>query len=507
MNPDIKFYVALIIRRLPFMLALVVLGSVIGLGLALTLPPTYRAEARLLVESAQIPDQMVLSTVQTSAEKQLQIIQQRLMTRANMIDVAQKYDVFTDEERMAPDDVFRIMEERTRISVSVGRNQAATIMEISFSADNPRVAAAIVNEFVTLVENQSAIIRQTEATETAEFFETEVERLSEELTRKSAQIVAFQEANKDALPDEQNYRLNRQSQLQERLNLNSRELVSQREQRNRLLAIGTTGTEAPRLTPDQQRLAELQGELNSALSVYSESNPRVKVLRAQIEALKATISGGGTGEQDTTSDPMQVVLDMQLADIDSRIEFLEDDITKIEEELATLRIAIEKTPENGIRLEALTRDYENIQNQYDRAVASLATAKVGESIEVQGRGERVSVIERAVPPNYPSGPNRKLIAGGGFIAGTGLATLIFALMEVTNRAIRRPVDLTRSLGVQPLATIPYIEHDSVKKRRRVVYMFLIAAVVIAVPLGVWALHTYYLPLDLLFEKVLQALGL
>lgn len=507
MNSDIKFYIALVIRRLPIMLVLVVLGSVIGLGLALTLPPTYRAEARLLVESAQIPDEMVVSTVQTSAEKQLQIIQQRLMTRANMIDVAQKYSVFADQQRMAPDDIFEKMEERTDIDVSAGRNELATIMEISFTADDPRTAASVVNEFVTLVENQSAIIRQTEATETADFFEAEVERLSGELNRKSAEIVAFKEANSDALPEEQSYRLSRQTQLLERLSLNARDLVSQREQRNRLLAIGTTGSEAPRLTLEQQQLAQLQSELNSALSVYSESNPRVKVLRAQIETLKSSLSGGGTGEQQGSADPMQTVLDLQLADIDARIEFLEDDSAKIEDELARLRVAIEKTPENGIRLDTLTRDYENIQSQYSRAVASLATARVGESIQTQNKGERVSVIERAAPPNYASGPNRKLIAGGGLVLGTGLATLIFALLEFTNRAIRRPIDLTRSLGVQPLATIPFIEQESVKKRRRLVYMFLIAAAVVAVPLAVWALHTYYLPLDLLFEKILGTLGL
>ena len=505
MNTDIKFYVSLAIRRLPIMLVLVVLGTVIGIGLAMTLPPTYRAEARLLVESAQIPDEMVTVTVQTSAEKQLQIIEERLLTRANMIDVANKYGVFKGEGRLDPDDVFERMQERTRINVQAGGNRRATVMEISFTGDTPQMASDIVNEFVTLVENTSAIIRKTEATETAEFFENEVERLSEELNRKSSQIVAFKEANKDALPEEQDYRLTRQSQLLERLTLNSRDLVSQREQRNRLLAVGTAGTEPVRLSPEQQQLQQLQNELNSALSIYSESNPRVKVLRAQIEALKGSMTGNGDPQR--TTDPMQAVLELQLADIDARIEFLEADVVKIEEELARLQEAIEKTPENAIRLEALTRDYENVQNQYNQAVSSLATAKVGESIEVQGRGERVSVIERAPPPNHPSGPNRKLLAGGGVIAGTALATLLFVLLEMTNRAIRRPVDLMRSLGVQPLATIPFIEQESVKKRRRAIHMALIAAVIVAVPAAVWAVHTYYLPLDLLFAQILQALGL
>ena len=504
MNSDVKFYLALVMKRMPVMLVLVLLGSAIGIAMALTIPPRYSAGARLLVENAQIPDIMAPSTVQTSADKQLQIVEERLMTRANMIDVANKYQVFADQD-MKPDQVFDAMQKRTGIFVWTGDRQRNTVMEITFEDGSPQIAADIVNEFVTLVETESAEIRQTEAMETAEFFESEVARLSEDLSRKSAAIVAFKEANKDALPEEQLYRLNRQTQLLERLSLNSRDLATLREQRNRLVSVGTaSGVNQPALTPEQQQLATLRSQLNSALSVYSESNPRVKMLRAQIEQLEASMRPAGDAAK---SDPMQNMLDIQIADIDGRISFLEGDIAKIENELVVLQEAIEKTPENAIRLDALTREYDNVQTQYNQAVASLGTAKVGESIQVQGRGERVSVIERAIPPNRPSGPNRKLIAGGGFFAGAALAAVFFVLTELLNRAVRRPVDLTRGLGVQPLATIPFIEKEVDIKRRRTTNTVLVLAAILAIPLGLWALHTYYLPLDLLAERALDAMGL
>lgn len=506
MNSDLNFYLALLKRRLPIMVSLVVVFCSVGLFLALTLPPTYRANARLLVESPQISSEMAITTVQTSADKQLQIIEQRLMTRANMIDIANKFGVFEDGSEMQPDEIFEAMAARVAISVSAGDRQRATIMTISFEDGDPRIAANIVNELVTLVESESASIRQTEAGETAEFFEGEVARLSEELTRKSAEIVAFKEANKDALPEEQEYRLNRQSQLLERLSLYQRDLVSQNEQRNRLLAVGTaTGAPTVSLTPDQQRLAELRNELNGLLSIYSETNPRVKMVRSQITQLQASMSPGG--DASAAIDPMQTMLDLQIADIDGRVEFLTSSIASTEAELVDLQAAIERTPENAIRLEALTRDYDNIQNQYNQAVSSLATAKVGESIEVQGRGERVSVIERAIAPNVPSGPNRKLVAGGSVFAGFGIATVFFVLAELLNRTIRRPVDLTRALGIQPLATIPFIESAAQTGRKRVMSFAVLIAIIVAVPLALWALHAFYMPLDLLADKALGLLGL
>lgn len=505
MNSDIKFYLKLLIKRLPVMLTLVAIGCTIGLGLALTVPPTYRAEARLLVESAQIPNQMVISTVQTSADKQLQIIEERLMTRANMIETANKFGVFDARDDLTPDEIARGMETLTSIQLAQGDSRRATVMEIAFLSEDPQVAADVVNEFVTLVESESAEIRQEEATETAEFFESEVARLSAELSQKSAAIVAFQEANKDALPGEQQYRLTRQSQLQERLNIMSREIVTQQEQRNRLVALGTTGgNQQVTLSAEQQQLANLRNQLSSALSVYSESNPRVRMLRAQIKQLEETIAPNSGS--DTTVDPLQTVLKVQLSDIDSRIRFLKEDSKAAEAELEALRIAIEKSPENAIRLAALDRDYRNIQNQYNQAVSSLATAKVGESVEVQGKGEKVTVIERAFTPSNPSGPNRRLIAGGGAFAGTALAVLFFVVTELLNRAIRRPIDLTRGLGIQPLATIPYIEPANVVRRRRFAQIAMLLMIVIAVPFALWALHTYVLPLDLIAEKAMRVLG-
>ena len=141
MNPDIRFYLALAVRRLPVMMVLFLMGAGIGLGLALTLPPKFVATARLLVESAQISGDFVTSTVQTSSDKQLQIIEERLMTRANMIDVANKYNVFENREEMDPNTVFEVMSALTDIQVRAGDRRRVTIMTISFESGDPRIAA------------------------------------------------------------------------------------------------------------------------------------------------------------------------------------------------------------------------------------------------------------------------------------------------------------------------------------------------------------------------------
>lgn len=508
MKLDIKFYLELLLRRLPIMAVIFTLCAGLGIALAIILPPKYTADAKLLVEGSSIPDALARSTVQTEAAEQLQIIEEKLMTRSNLIDVANRFNVFNSESKLAPDIVVRLMRETTQIHLQAGGRDSATIMSISFTSDRPDVAAGVVNELVTLVLKADTERRAAASGDTLEFFEQQVERYGSELSQRSAEIVAFKEANKDALPEGLDYRMDRQSTLQERLNLISRDRASLSDQRDRLTALGiASGASTVPLTPQQQQLAALEAELNSALSVYSENNPKVVMLRAQIEKLTERMTArpaGATGEQTTATGS---VLELQLAEIDSRMKFIDQEIERTEAELLVLREAIERTPKVAIRLDELEREYDSTQNLLNSAVASRAAARSGVDIEAASKGERVRALEYAAVPESPTSPNRKLVAGGGVFAGTALASVFFALAELLNRAIRRPVDLVRGLGIQPLATIPYMEEETSRRRRRTVKTLVVLAFLIAIPVGLWLVHTYYLPLDLVVEKVIERLGL
>jgi uncharacterized protein involved in exopolysaccharide biosynthesis len=504
MNFDIKFYYQLLLRRLPIMVFIFTLCAGIGVALALTMPPRYTADASLLVESAQIPGELAESTVQIEDAKQLQIVQQRLMTRSNLIDIANKFLVFRDEGNLTPDEIVTLMRERTRIQSSAGRDRAS-LMSISFTSSSAKISADVVNELVTIVLSEDAEIRADGSRETLAFFMQQAQRLDEQLSMQSAEIVEYKEANKEALPDSLQYRLERRATVQERMNLSLRDRASLVDQRDRLLAIGLeNGQAAPALTAEEQLLLQYKAELVEWEVVLSSgTNPKVEVLKAKIAELERRIEN----TPDSTPDTVSSVLDLQLSEIDSRIKFIDEEIERSETELESLRIAIEATPSVANRLEQLEREYENTQMLYNRAVADRAAAQTGEQIEVNKKGARFTVIEQAVEPSSPTSPNRKLIAGGGVFAGSALAGLFFVLAELLNRVIRRPVDLTRSLGVQPLATIPYIEEESVRRRRRAFKTIFVVGILIAIPVGLWALHTFYLPLETLIEKVLDRVGL
>ncbi len=93
-------YFAILKRRyiyliLPF---LVVLGG--SIAVAVLMPPVYQSSGTILIESPQIPDEMIRSTVTSLASERIEIIKQRVMTRANLFRIAEKFDIFKDDSEV-----------------------------------------------------------------------------------------------------------------------------------------------------------------------------------------------------------------------------------------------------------------------------------------------------------------------------------------------------------------------------------------------------------------------
>ncbi|MEP6021570.1 MAG: chain length-determining protein [Paracoccaceae bacterium] len=512
MNFDLRFYCSLFLRRLPVMTALLLICSGVGVVTALKLPPIYSTSARMLVEAPQIQIDSAAQNVE--AAEQLQVIEQQLMTRANLIDIAQKWRVFEDMQSMTPDAIASEMRSSTRIRRTSGRGEA-TLMTIQFSGRTGQIVANVVNDYVTLVLEENNTFRQERVRNALSFFQQEVERLNSDLDSQSARIVGFKNDNSTALPDDLVYRQGRQTLLLERLS----DLESDRSkwvnQRAEMLAIFEStgslrpGTPQRELSPEEQRLNELRLSLQEALGVYSETHPSVLRLKTQIEQLEAQIGAFSGVDNADTEDPSGVpsILDITLADIDQRLQEVDRDIARTNEELTRLEASISATAANAIALEGLQREYENIQTQYNSAVSDLNQARMGERIEVNSQGQRISVIENASVPQDPSGPGRTKIAASGVGAGLGLAGGFFFLLEFLNRTIRRPTELRSRFGIVPLASIPYMESRRERTMRRTILITAFVAVLISVPAILYYIDTQYMPLELLANKIINRLGI
>lgn len=508
MSVDLKYYFALFMRRLHYFLAFVLLGSVLGITLAVILPPVYRAQAVLLVESQQIPSELAASTVETGATEQLQIIQQRILTRASLLEMANRLNIYEAQRAMPADEIVEDMRRRIEITTTgdSGRRGAvqATIVRVSFEAAKAQLSAAAANEVVTLILEENVSIRTNVAGQTLDFFEEEVTRLDRELTEISAQILAFQEQNLNALPDSLDFRRAQQSAAQERLTQLSRDEATLRDRRDGLIDLyEQTGRinpsdQAPR-TPQERQLQELRDELDTMLAVLSPQNPKVKVVQARLEALEKAVAQSSSQAPAVSAQGEQLsAYEIQLADLDGQLEFISAEKQQIAARLEELQASIEATPGNAITLNRQVRNLENVRTQYDRAVANRARAETGDTIEALAKGQRISVIEQAIVPRAPVSPNRPLLAIAGIFGGLVMGLGLIIGLELLNTSIRRPVDLQKALGITPIGTISYMRTDHEQKRRVSLILAGLAGVVILVPAILWFMQTWVTGADGLF---------
>lgn len=522
---DFKFYTSLFVRRLPYFLIIFALCSAVGLTLARILPPVYRAEALLRLDPQSIPDELAGTTVAIDPTVIISGIEAEIKTRSNLIEMANEYGVYADqansrgEVRIPSDTIVEDMRERIVIALEGGEQRRgpnqATYIRVSFDAPTGRISSGVTNEIVTEIERLNQEYRKGYANSAVAFFEAQVNDLSLELSRLDDEILAFQEANLDALPETLTFR---QNQLQDyrdqltRLSRNEAILLNQRAQVMAILEAGgleQTPQSSTPLTAEGRELQRLRDQLQGLLATLSPTHPRVVQLEGQIEALEprvaeaeaaAALANPGSGGGLTA-------LQLRVSEIDSQLEFTRDDQARLRAEIGELEANIEATFANRTELRQLERAYANTQEQYNQAVAALSQAQTGRTIELENRGGGVTVVENASIPQEPDSPNRLLIAAAGVGGGLVLGLAVIVLLELLNSAIRRPVDLTKRLGITPLGTIARIRTRAEVFRRRAIIAAGFILVLGVLPASLWFVHDQVMPLDRLLSTAMSRVGL
>ncbi len=424
-------------------LFLFVFVAIAGLGLivAMVLPTIYRSEALLVVESEQIPDDLAQSTVRTKAGEQLQIIEQRVLSREVLINLADRLRIFaaegvTDQEALSSGAIVEDLRSRILITPSndgprpVG-DAEALLVRIAFDSPNPDVSAAVANELVTLILEEDVATRIQLARQTQAFFQQEVARLEQELSTRSQEIQAYKEENINALPDSLMFRRQDMAMIEERL------VQLDRDRRVLLDQI--------------DRIDRLTG--------------------AQPTEPRADDGTGVAREQVTTRD-------VRRGDLMTELSYLDQERDQLTARSVTLSETIAETPRVSIRLEALERDYQNVRSQYDLAISNLAKAEIGELIESLAKGRRISVIEQAVRPDRPYSPNRPQIALIGIAAALATAIGLIVALETLRNVIRRPEDITAVIGDRMIMTLPYV-----RTRSEMTTIWMVSGLTLVVALG------------------------
>lgn len=190
-------YLAIAKRRALYFAVTFTLVLLLGAFVTAIQRPIYEASGKVLVESQEIPTDLVRPTVTESANQRIQVMQQRIMTRDNLLGLVNKYGMFAKQRQwLSGTELLDLMRERTTFKlVDIDTDQArqSTIaFTVSFDYEDPEVALKVTNDILTLILAEDAHNRTTRATETTNFLTRESQRLQSDLAAVEAQIAEKQ---------------------------------------------------------------------------------------------------------------------------------------------------------------------------------------------------------------------------------------------------------------------------------------------------------------------------
>lgn len=168
----------------------------------------YEATAVVQIEDGRVSDTVAGAVATTNnASRRLRLIEQRLMSRDNLVRIMDKHDLFNDVPDRTVNERVYMMRQAAQINEIVnptpvftpGGNAPSGLM-ISVTLGDPLKAADLANELMDSVISQSRDRSVARARETLAFFVNEEARVSEQIERLEGEISTFKRTNGTQLP-------------------------------------------------------------------------------------------------------------------------------------------------------------------------------------------------------------------------------------------------------------------------------------------------------------------
>lgn len=345
----ISEYLEILVRRKNLLLISFLIIGFLGFVLAMKLPPVYRSSATILIEDQQIPRSMVETTITDFADKRIELIRQRVMTRDRILSIIQKHKVYLDErDKLLPSEIvtrFQEDAEITMISADVldpsrGVGSKATIaFTLAFNDRDPVLAQAVANELVSLFLDENTRVRAQRAAKTTDFLSSEAEKLKTEMGEIETRIMDYKAKYGNSLPEMLQTNLSSLDRARESLRQTDSDI---RIAKDRVISLtdslrqaeddGPASQTGKPLNKDEQ-LRLLKSEFIHLSSLYTPTHPDVLRVKRQIQNLEPAFDGQ-TSEVDARNELTDA--ENELIELKKKYSETHPDVLKQEKRVSNL---------------------------------------------------------------------------------------------------------------------------------------------------------------------------
>ena len=420
----------------------------VGWVAVILIPDTYQSSVRIYVDTSNVLRPLLTGiTVENNIAAQVRMIQQTLLSRPNLEEVARvtDYDLpATSSKEM--DRLLTGLKRRTTITAS--RENLFSITYTDSRAQRSHdVVVALQEIFV-----ESNIGESREELDAAQAFIDDQLETYEGLLRKAENRRAdFKRKNMRLLPvydSGQGGYLESAASAQtalKQIDLVLKQAIAKRNVLRRELA--SVPESLPADFADSFRLLEAEAELQSLLSRYTENHPDVIATQRKVDELLVEMTAlvefeYSLSEEEAVSglpNPLYNDLKLLLIEQNSKIGSLQEKENALRQEAERLSGFAGEIPLIEAQLQQLDRDYEVIKRKHGELLNRRESARLSRERDKRGGEVSYRLIEPPAVPTEPVGPNRPLMLSGvlglGLIAGIAFA-LALDLLDSTFSSVK-----------------------------------------------------------------------
>lgn len=525
---SIQDYLSIARRRATAIILTIGVVLTASVVVAMLLPRVYESTGTLLVEGPPISGDVVRSALPGNGEQRVQALGQRIMTRESLLRIAAEHQVFDPKSGVVLKDTDMVNAMRASIGVNVlignmpswERPTNNFAFNVSFQHGEPEKALEVANALIQLFLESSVRERVDQASRANEFLSQEADRVKAQLEDLERRIAVYKRTQGSTTGDGQVVAASIQA-------LESDLRAAEREHRLALdelqtLEVDLAGARAGVLSPGtvtpagpsvaEQDLERARSELARIRGVSTEDHPDVQAQRRKIDLLERALRTE-TSVSSPTRDAIAAQarlavsrLEAQRSTARARANLLADQQRSLRNAINQQRSQVTRAPQVERDLAALQRDHDAARAKYEDLRSKQMSAQIVQNLEGDQQGERFTLLEPPLMPEYPLKPNRKKLVALGFLLSLAAAAGVVVLLEMIFARVRGVSAVTALTGQRPMVVIPYIPsaaelHSSQLLRKRLIGLMaglvLIALVVV---------HTLVQPLHTLLISLFSRLG-
>ena len=441
------------------------LVCLVGWTFVAFLPDRYVASGEIYIETQSVLQPLLRGlAVDPDSDEQVAIMQQTLLTRPNLEEVARRTDL--DITAKSPPEVDRLLDDlKQRIKIASTRKN---LFSISVTDTLPQRARDTVDALVNIFVEGNLGQNRTDMDSAERFLASQIEEYERKLQEAEQKLALFKQLNMDYLPAGGSFQQQLQDQRTalEDARFTLKDLLRKRDILQKELAktpeilsygMASAGAKAT-------RLAELQDSLYAMLSRFTEQHPDVAALRQEIQRLQTSSRSGAASGPNGAVNPLYTQLKLQLVEVESAIAQLQEGVARQQVNLEKLEKMAHRAPEIEAEATRLNRDYDVLKAQHDEFLKRRESARISQDRDAGIQLTKFRIVDPPKVPTVPEEPNRMLLLTAVIPIGIAAGLVIAILLPLLRDCYFDVKRLRADFGLAVLGAVSHVRQSRLLAR-------------------------------------------